>query len=84
MDLLTIPACYRRYVEDELALIAAGIRRDASRRTDADPRVQRLAWVPDHLIDPADDGTLILTIQTAPAVSADRGESLVAFRPVTR
>jgi hypothetical protein len=65
MRLFTGPAAYRRYLEASLALALAEIKRDADRRADEDPRVQRLSTIPDRFIEAGDAGTLCIMVGAA-------------------
>jgi hypothetical protein len=62
MRLFTGPAAYRRYLEASLALALAEIKRDADRRADEDPRVQRLSTIPDRFIEAGESRTLCIMV----------------------
>jgi hypothetical protein len=78
MRLFTGPAAYRRYLEASLALALAEIKRDADRRADEDPRVQRLSTIPDRFIEAGDTGTLCIMVGV-PNEGAQIPEALVAL-----
>jgi hypothetical protein len=64
------PAAYRRFVEGQLALTIAEVKRDMDRRDDDHPGIRSLATVPDQLIDNSQGGTLsILVSVDAPTES---------------
>lgn len=51
---------YKRHIEAALAMAFADVRHDIACRADADPRVRRLAPVPDDRIDESESGDLLV------------------------
>jgi hypothetical protein len=62
MRVFTCPARYRAYVESTLAATMREVRLDSELRADDEPRIQRLAGVPDQFIDETETGDLLIMV----------------------
>ena len=81
----TCPAVYRAHVERELAILLAEIGRDVRNRADEDPRVQKLAPLPDEWLTLDEKGTAVIMVSVPNAeVFANLPDHLHAFNPITR
>lgn len=62
MQVYTLPAAYERLIHAALAMAVADAQKDQKFRTDEDPRLRRYTTVPDHLVDSAATGTLVVMV----------------------
>lgn len=83
MRTYSVPAAYRRHIESSIALAMAEVGADVKYREDEDPRVRRLAPVPDAMLEPRETGRLLIVVMDAaadPALhSIDVSEPLYAI-----
>jgi hypothetical protein len=78
MRAFTVDARYRAYIESTLARAIADVINDVERREDEDPRIQRLATVPDQFIDPTEAGHALTILVSVPAYDTAAAELVLA------
>lgn len=72
MRAFIIPAQYRAYMESVIRTAEIQIRQDVDRRADDDPRVQKLATVPDQFITPDAKGSVTILLGAGDRESTKR------------
>jgi hypothetical protein len=66
MRVYVVPAAYRRYLESTIAAELRRIELDQQLRADEEPRIRKLATVPDQFIDAGAEGvTLVAVLENA-------------------
>lgn len=86
MPAIVLPARYYPHVEEVLRRLQQEIARDIGCRADEDARVQALAEVPNPLVDPSLEGSLLIMLTVPNELARDDAlpTHLLSLTAITR